>query len=219
MTRSTPVYTMYAVFAVPPDGVRGSASEVQGVLEAAEAKAVSTRGTYDVSGYRADADVLAWWVAPVLDDLQETYRRMRQTDVGRSLAPVWSAVGVTRPAEFNRGHFPAFVAGEPPRRYLSVYPFVRSLEWYLVESDERADMLAEHGRMAADYGDVLANTVASFGLGDYEWLLAFEADEPHRIVDLIRHLRGAQARRHTREEVPFFFGARKPIAEIVASFR
>ncbi len=61
-----------------------------------------------------------------------------------------------------------------------------------------------------------ANTVASFALGDYEWILAFEADELHRIVDLMRDLRASGARRHVREEVPFYTGRRRPIAEIVA---
>jgi len=56
---------------------------------------------------------------------------------------------------------------------------------------------------------------ASFALGDYEWMLAFEADELHRIVDLMRHLRGAKARLHTREEIPFYTGARKPVSELV----
>ena len=69
-------------------------------------------------------------------------------------------------------------------------------------------MLAEHGKMARDYPDVRANTVASFALGDYEWILAFEADELHRIVDLMRDLRALRARRHVREEIPFYTGAR-----------
>ena len=67
-------------------------------------------------------------------------------------------------------------------------------------------MLVEHGKMARDYPDVRANTVAAFALGDYEWVLAFEADELHRIVDLMRELRASQARRHVREEVPFYTG-------------
>ena len=76
-------------------------------------------------------------------------------------------------------------------------------------------MLAEHGKMARDYKDVRANTVASFALGDYEWLLAFEADELYRIVDLMRHLRGSEARRHVREEIPFYTGALTPVADLV----
>ncbi len=76
-------------------------------------------------------------------------------------------------------------------------------------------MLAEHGRMARDYTDVRANTVASFALGDYEWMLAFEADELHRIVDLMRHLRASDARRHVREELPFYTGRRRTRSELV----
>ena len=95
-----------------------------------------------------------------------------------------------RPAEFNKSHVPAFLADEEPRDYVCVYPFVRSYEWYLLPDEERRAMLAEHGQMARGYPDVRANTVASFALGDYEWMLAFEADELHRIVDLMRHLRG-----------------------------
>ena len=93
---------------------------------------------------------------------------------------------------------------------------MRSLEWYLLDGAERADLLREHGQMAADYADVRANTVSAFALGDYEWLLAFEGDDLARVVDLMRHLRGARARLHTREELPFHTGVRKPLAEIVA---
>jgi len=77
-------------------------------------------------------------------------------------------------------------------------------------------MLAEHGRMAHAFPQVRANTVSGFALGDYEWLLAFEADELTPIVDLMRHLRGAEARRHTRHELPFLTGRRRPLADVVA---
>jgi chlorite dismutase len=80
-------------------------------------------------------------------------------------------------------------------------------------------MLAEHGRIGRDYPRVLANTVAAFALGDYEWLLSFEADELELLVDLMRHLRGAPARRHTRHELPFLTGIRKPLAELVDDLR
>ena len=218
------LYTMYAVFRARTDGARladegreSAASEVTALLDQSLAKGVYTRGSYDVAGYRADADLMFWWTAPNADDLQEVYRRFRATALGRATEPVWSAMGLHRPAEFNRSHIPAYVRREDPRTYLCVYPFVRSLEWYLLDPAERRSMLAEHGQMAREYEDVRANTVACFGLNDYEWLLAFEADQLHRIIDLLRHLRAAAARRHTRVEVPFYTGARKPLAEIVTA--
>jgi chlorite dismutase len=133
------------------------------------------------------------------------------------MTPVWSQAALHRPAEFNKSHIPAFLAGEEARRYVCVYPFVRSYEWYLLPDEERRDMLAEHGKMARGYPDVRANTVASFALGDYEWMLAFEADELHRIVDLMRDLRASRARRHVREEVPFYTGRRRTVTELVNS--
>ena len=213
-------YTMWSVFRVAEplgEGRAGLAGEVAELFEQLAAKDVVVRGTYDVQGLRADADFMIWWHAPGSDDLQEAYARFRRTALGRHCAPVWSVMALHRPAEFNKSHVPAFLAEEEPRRYVSVYPFVRSYAWYLLAEAERRQMLAEHGAMARDYPDVRANTVASFALNDYEWILAFEADELHRILDLMRHLRGAAARRHTREEIPFYTGARKPVAELVAA--
>ncbi|MCX5210357.1 chlorite dismutase family protein [Kitasatospora sp. NBC_00240] len=211
-------YTLWSVFKLKdnlPDDRAALAAEVDELFAQLAAKDVTVRGTYDVSGLRADADVMIWWHAEDSDDLQEAYNRFRRTGLGRRLEPVWSNMALHRPAEFNKSHIPAFLADEAPRDYICVYPFVRSYEWYLLPDDERRAMLAEHGRMARGYPDVRANTVASFALGDYEWLLAFEADELHRIVDLMRDLRPSRARLHVREEVPFFTGRRKPVAELL----
>ena len=215
-------YTMWSVFRVEPGRLgedRVDAGEqAAAFLDALAGKGVEVRGVYDLAGMRADADYLIWWHAAEIESLQAAYADLRRTtSLGRASAPVWSQAALHRPAEFNKSHLPAFVAGEPPRRYVCVYPFVRSYEWYLLPDAERRRMLAQHGQQARDYPDVRANTVASFGLGDYEWILAFEADELHRIVDLMRHLRASDARRHVREEVPFFTGPRIAVADLVAT--
>ena len=214
-------YTMWSVFrAITPLGAalrEELAAEVDALIDQLADKDVVVRGTYDVSALRADADLMVWWHASSADALQEAYGRLRRTKLGAHLAPVWSNMALHRPAEFNKSHVPAFLAGEDPKAYVCVYPFVRSYEWYLLPDEERRDLLAEHGRMARGYADVRANTVASFALGDYEWILAFEADDLDRILDLMRDLRASGARRHVREEVPFFTGRRRPVAEIVTA--
>jgi hydrogen peroxide-dependent heme synthase len=192
-------------------------AEVEQLFDQLSAKDVIVRGTYDVSALRADADLMVWWHAASAEDLQDAYSRFRRTALGTHLEPVWSSMALHRPAEFNKSHIPAFLADEQARAYVCVYPFVRSYEWYLLPEDERRAMLAEHGKLAREYPDVRANTVASFALGDYEWLLAFEADELHRIVDLMRHLRSSETRRHVREEVPFYTGTRRSMGELVNS--
>src|SRR5690606_6280957 len=97
---------------------------------------------------------------------------------------------------------------------LTVYPFVRSYDWYLLDPAERGRMLADHGRKGAAFRGVTANTVAAFALTDYEWLLPMESDDPGELVDLMRSLRATDARLHVREEVPFFTGRRIPAAEL-----
>ena len=107
------------------------------------------RGMYDVAGMRADADFMIWTHAERVEELQATYSDFRRTTaLGQVSTPVWSNVALHRPAEFNKSHIPAFLAGEEPGNYVCVYPFVRSLDWYLLPDDERRKMLAEHGMAA-----------------------------------------------------------------------
>lgn len=213
-------YTMWSVFKL--ERVLGDADRVAEAAEVDELIAqlrvddVIVRGTYDVSGLRADADLMIWWHAPTADLLQAAYNAFRRTALGARMVPVWSQAAVHRPAEFNKSHIPAFMADEEVRDYVCVYPFVRSYDWYLLPDAERRDMLREHGMQARDYPDVRANTVPSFALGDFEWILAFEADELHRIVDLMRELRASRARLHVRTEIPFYTGRAHTVAELTS---
>lgn len=212
-------YAMWSVFrlATPlgeADRV-AMAAEVDGLIAKLADEDVVVRGTYDVSGVRADADLMVWWHAGAVEPLQAAYNQLRRTAFGSHLEPAWSQLAMHRPAEFNTAHIPAFMAEEEARAYLCVYPFVRSFDWYVMPEEDRRRMLVEHGQMGREYPDVRANTVAAFALGDYEWILAFEADELPRIVDLMRHLRASEARLHVREETPFFTGPRVAVGDLL----
>lgn len=216
-------YTVFAVLRRDPanpddyDGhdVARVVRELDGVISLVENEGVVLRGIYDVSGLRADADVMLWLHGPTAEGLQWALRELRRARLLKSLLPTWNAMGVHRDAEFNKSHVPGFLRGVEPKGWLTVYPFVRSYEWYLLAPEERGRMLAEHGRKGAAFRSVIANTVSSFALGDYEWLLPLESDELTDLVDLMRDLRATDARRHVREEVPFYTGRRITTAELV----
>ena len=178
---------------------------------------VSVRGIYSSTGFRPDTDLLFWWVASSADAAQELLVQLRRTGLGRALELTYTFLGVVRPAEFNPDHLPSFVKGEPPRRYLTVYPFVRTEDWYLLPSDERSKLLRDHGAMGREFSDVAPNTTSAFGLGDWEWILAFESDDLTRIVDCIRRLREAEARRYTKLDIPFVLGIRTELHDAIAS--
>ena len=210
-------YAMWTVLHKP--GVGSGSEALADVVKELEANEVILRGIYDVTGFRADADLVVWLHGPDPVALQSAMRRVRRSKELAGADVVWSAVGVHRDAEFNKNHVPGFLRDERARTWLALYPFNRSYEWYLLPPEERSRMLAEHGRKGAAFRGVVANTVAAFALGDYEWILPLEADDLTELVDMMRELRAVDARMHVREEVPFYTGRRielDEIAEVVA---
>lgn len=213
-------YTCWAVFtrtgiAPPP----GATAELEAVVAKLEKDDVIIRGFYDVSAMRADADVMIWLHAPTAEQVQSAVREIRRTSLADSMELEFSTMGIHRPAEFNKGHVPAFMSGVEPCDWVCMYPFVRSYDWYLIPEEERRAMLVEHGMMGRDFSMIKSNTVAAFALGDYEWVLALESPELHEIVDMMRTLRSSQARRHVREEIPFYTGRRIDAATAVDILR
>jgi chlorite dismutase len=215
---SSELYTCYASFSAPAArwltvGEREAAiSEFEQVLEAAPA---TLRGGYSLQGFRADADLLFWFTGESAEAIQDSIVQLRQTRFGRTLDQWWTSMGVHRDSEFNRSHVPSYALGLTPKTFVSVYPYVRSLDWYLLPAEERRDMLAEHGRMGRAFPGIQPNTVPSFGMGDYEWLLALETDDLTELLDMMRELRAAGARRHTKEEIPFLVGRLLPLRELI----
>lgn len=216
-------YSQHAVFQVIPGALGTEREEIVAqaqkfFAELEEAGVVTVRGIYDLSGMRESADFMIWWHAEEFADIQKAFADFRrETVLGQVSEVAWVGNALHRPAEFNKSHLPSFIMGEEPGEWISVYPFVRSYDWYTMDEEKRRRILMEHGMQARDYPDVRANTVPAFALGDYEWILAFEAPELHRIVDLMYLMRYTEARHHVREEIPFHTGRRvKDVAELIA---
>lgn len=209
-------FALFAVWRRNPAApiVDTDATELENIVGYIEDAGVTVRGFYDVSGLKADADLMVWLHGDTAEELQKALRRLRRTELLRTLLPVWNVMGVHRDAEFNRQHVPGFLRDIEPKQWLCLYPFVRTPEWYLAPEEERRAMLADHGRKGAAFKGVLANTIAAFALGDYEWLLPLEADDVTELVDLMRDLRYTDARRYVKEEVPFYTGRRLRFDEI-----
>lgn len=211
-------FTLWAVFrrnpAAPVSVTDASSSELDDAVRATAELGVTLRGFYDVSGFKADADIMVWLHGDRAQDIQAALRILRRTSLFEPLLPTWNAMACHRDAEFNKRHVPGFLKGLAPKDWIVVYPFVRSYDWYLLPNEERSRMLADHGRKGAAFTGAIANTVAAFALGDYEWVLPIESDDLYELVDMMRDLRYTDARLHVREEVPFYTGRRIQTSEI-----
>ena len=210
-------YALYSVFALgeslpADDGERGRI--VAESLDYVKGAGAQIRGFYDVSGFRAEADLMVWWLDDDPQVLQDAYHRLRASALGKFLDPVWSCMGLHTPAEFNKRHIPACFGGVVPRDWAMVYPFVRSYDWYLKAPEERSRIMAEHGRNGfSQYPDVKGSTLSAFGFSDYEWVLAFEADTLDRLEGVMHAQRYTEARLYVREDTPFFTGPRVRLGE------
>jgi chlorite dismutase len=213
-------FTLWTVFKRSAEVLRSAdaADDFDALLARLAEDGVTHRGSYDVSAMRADADVMVWLHGAKPEALQQAIRDIRRSKLFAGTELVWSAMGVHREAEFAKNHTPAFSRNVAPAEWLCVYPFVRSYEWYLLPEEERGKMLRDHGLLGREFPQVISNTVSSFALGDWEWILGLEAPELVDLVDLMRHLRATEARNHVREEIPFYTGRRitaKEIAEVL----
>lgn len=238
---------------------------------------VKLRGSYSFAGLRADADLMFWLLTDDLDALQRLAVALRRTGLGKYLIPVETYLGVTTPARYDPQHLPAFLAGVPPRKYISVYPFVKTADWYLLPYDRRRELMGEHGYIGRRYavpreklvamaatpgqrpatepsangangangatggsgsaseaartsqatavatppkeegGGVLASTVDAFGLGDYEFILANESDDPAELCRMMMDLRATEVRRYTKLDTPIYLGRLTEPSAIVAA--
>jgi peroxiredoxin len=185
-------------------------AEFAGILERFAAEGVDVRGVYSLVGLRHDADLLLWLVARDIDSMQQLAVALNGSALGGHLETVNSLLGVALGTRYTSDHAPAFVKGIPPKRYLSVYPFVKTHEWYQLPFEERRQTMAEHGRMGREYPDILTNTVSSFGVGDHEFVVAFESDDVPDMVRMVEHLRPAASRPYTKLDTPILLGVLKP---------
>ncbi|VEI13381.1 hydrogen peroxide-dependent heme synthase [Trueperella bialowiezensis] len=204
-------YVMWAVFA-GGSFAADDAAQIAAEVEAGIAKTgVKVRGFYDLSGYRHDADLMAWFIADTPEKLQAAYRVIARGKLG--VEPVWSVIAQHKPAEFNKAHLPGMFVHEEAPKYASVYPFVRSYDWYLIEPWKRAAIMRNHGMAGREFGDLVTSTLATFALSDYEWVVSLEGDDLTRIVDLLYAFRNTEARMYIRQDTPFFTGVKCELAD------
>lgn len=167
------------------------------------------RGVYSTVGLRHDADLILWVVTTDFDAMQQFAVDINSSGLGRYLDTRNSYLGVALGSRYTADHAPAFIKGDAPQRFLSVYPFVKTNEWYQLPFEERRRAMAEHGRMGREYPNILTNTVNSFGIADHEFVVAFESDDIEDMVRMVEYLRSAASRPYTKLDTPIFLGVLK----------
>ena len=174
--------------------------------------------SYSTIGLRAEGDVLLWRLSESLEAVETSAGDLLAAGVGRWMTPALSMVGLTRPSQYVKrptAQEQSLFSGERSR-YLVVYPFVKSTEWYLASSEERQAVMKGHMRVGHAYPQVRQLLAYSFGLDDQEFIVAYETDDLVAFQDLVRDLRATESRRSTVRDTPIVTGIRRPLGEILS---
>jgi chlorite dismutase len=176
---------------------------------------------YSTVGIRADTDFMLWRIGDSLDLFQEMSRQLNRTALGQYLTTPHSLIAMTKRSIYVDKHIHPGQEGRRARvvpgeyRYLFVYPFVKTRDWFLLPIERRQEMMDVHIEVGHRFPSVKLNTTYSFGLDDQEFVVAFESDHPADFVDLVMALRETEGSRYTLRDTPIFTCVRKPIQEVL----
>jgi len=217
-----PRFVQYIFFKLDPawrrlsedERTRGRCEFARVVEQTAGVKTFS----YSTLGLKVDSDLMLWRIADSLDDLQEILAQLLQTGLGRYLQVTYSLFGMTRPSTYTKRRTTQEQAVDEQERlrYLTVYPFSKTTEWYLMSKEARQGMMNEHMRVGHEYAKVRQVLLYATGLDDQEFVVAYETEDLYSYQGLLIALRSTEARRYTLKDQPIFTCIHRPLSETVA---
>jgi chlorite dismutase len=205
-----------AFWALPPE-------RQQGLFTSLAQELHNERGCsyfYQVAPLKADADFMIWNSAPLESDKDEAafFERLgRAVNARRGLLqPVESLWGYTKPSVYAHAPSPQEIDPFADQRgtYLVLYPFVKTIQWYLLGKDTRQGMMNEHIRIGHQYPEIKQLLLYSFGVQDQEFIVVYETENLYKFSELVNELRGSDVRVYTERDTPVFTAVQRSPAEL-----
>ena len=192
-----------------------AAKEFANLIEVANTK-MKVR-TYTTLGIRADAEFMLWMISDSIEKMQILTSKIYSTIFGKYVEPSQIYLSASRPSVYVNKVTPGFATTEQPLKYVIVYPFVKSREWYLLPFEQRMKMMEEHIIVGRKFPGISLNTSYSFGIHDQDFMLAFETNNLIDFQDLILQLRETQVSRYIIRDTPMIVCIYKDIIDIIKS--
>jgi chlorite dismutase len=193
-----------------------SSTEFLELLKVANTK-IKVR-TYSTIGLRHDSEFMIWSISPSLENIQVLTTKIYSTILGKYLEPTCTFLSLTRKSIYSNQVKLGFEnESDPPLKYVVVYPFIKSREWYLLPFEKRKQMMDEHIKIGRKYPEIRLNTTYSFGIGDQDFMLAFETNDLSRFQNLIIDLRETEVSRYIIKDTPMIPCVLKDMNEIIKS--
>jgi chlorite dismutase len=193
-----------------------SSTEFLELLKIANTKMIVR--TYSTIGLRHESEFMIWSISPSLENIQVLTTKIYSTILGKYLEPTSTYLSLTRKSIYSNQVKLGFEnESDPPLKYVVVYPFIKSREWYLLPFEKRKQMMDEHIKIGRKYPEIRLNTTYSFGIGDQDFMLAFETKDLSMFQNLIMDLRETEVSRYIIKDTPMIPCVLKDMNEIIKS--
>jgi chlorite dismutase len=217
-----PSYLNFSFFKVDPKwrwlnelGKEEAIKEFSSLIEVANTK-MKVR-TYSTLGLRDNTEFMLWMISDSVEKMQILISKIYSTILGKYVEPSHIYLSTYRPSVYSNKIVPAFATDEQPMKYVIVYPFIKSREWYLLTFEERKKMMDEHITIGRKFPQIRLNTSYSFGLDDQDFMLAFETNDLIDFQDLIVQLRETQVSKYVVRDTPMMVCIYKCVEDIIRS--
>ena len=221
-------YVSYLCFKVQPEWRRlpreereRGKGEFEGVIKDWKSRAIII--PFTTVGTRADTDFVLWRISERLEDFTEMTTQLQNTGLGQWCATPYSFLGMTKRSMYVDKHEHPGSEGRRARvvpgtsKYIFIYPFWKTTEWYQLPKEERQQMMNVHIETGHRYPGIKINTIFCFGLDDPEFVVAFEGDKPEEFLDLVMEMREHRVRKYTLRDTPILTCIRGSISEVLAT--
>ncbi|QOV89246.1 chlorite dismutase family protein [Humisphaera borealis] len=176
---------------------------------------------YSTVGVRAETDFMLWRISLTTDTFQEQSAAINKSRMGAYLTQPHSFLSMTKRSMYidkldpfhtaeSRTHI---IPGK--RKYIFVYPFIKTRDWYLLPQEKRQEIMDEHIKVGNKYPSIKLNTTYSFGLDDQDFVVAFESEEPKDFLDLVMELRETQSSKYTVRDTPTLTCVQMPMGNVL----
>lgn len=176
--------------------------------------------SYSCVGTRPDVDLMFWRISSDLDVIQEFNAAVNRLPLAGYLVTPHAFLAQTKRSTYidklDPSHDESRTVIRPGKyKYVFVYPFVKTRDWYLLSKHTRQGIMDEHIEIGTKYQSVRLNTTYSFGLDDQEFVVAFETESPSDFLDLVQELREVEGSRYTQRDTPIFTAVQTPIRDLI----
>ncbi len=193
-------------------------THVEGFLAACDKAAPRLKhfAAFSTAGLKSDVDFMLWAKATDLDALHELALLQRGSELSKHMELSRNYLAMLKGSPYDQED--KIFKPEENYKWLFIYPFVKTRNWYLLPIEERMRIMRGHIDKGAAYPTIKINTSYSFGIDDQDFVVAFESNDPDKFVNLVQELRETESSLFTARDTPMYVGLQTPLRQILESF-